>query len=177
MRKVEVCSYQEEWPLLFEKEAEKLQRVFRNELIAIHHIGSTSVPGLQAKPVIDMLPVVNDIQLVANYNQKMRELDYEPMGEYEIPGRRFFRKGGDKRTHHIHIFQIGSDEITRHLAFRDYLRKHPEDKKRYGDLKMKLAQQFPDDMESYIKGKERLVKEIERKGLTWYQELKKQKSL
>ncbi|MDX8047180.1 GrpB family protein [Gracilibacillus sp. S3-1-1] len=172
MRKVEVCPSNENWPSMFEAEAKKLQSIFGQEMIAIHHIGSTSVPGLQAKPVIDMMPVVKNIDDVDAFNQEMNKLGYECKGENGISGRKYFQKGGDDRTHHVHIFQHGSDEINRHLAFRDYLRSHPEDRERYGTLKERLAQQFPDDMISYMEGKDGLVKEIEAKALKIWDEQK-----
>lgn len=153
---------------MFEEEAEKLKLIFGEELVAIHHIGSTAVPGLKAKPIIDILPVVKDISLVDNYNQAMWDIGYDSKGENGILGRRYFRKGGDNRTHHIHIYQDGSHEITRHLAFRDYLQNHPDVMRSYGDLKEKMAQQFPYDIESYINGKNPLAKEIELKALDWY---------
>src|SRR5947209_8072592 len=122
--RVQVVAYRDEWVELFRREAEQLGRVFGDELIAIHHIGSTAVPGLQAKPVIDMLPVVRQIERVDAFDPAMRALGYEPMGEYGIPGRRYFRKGGDDRTHQAHAFQQGDPNVERHLAYRDYLRAH-----------------------------------------------------
>ncbi|MEQ2528397.1 GrpB family protein [Bacillaceae bacterium CLA-AA-H227] len=170
MRKVEVSSYNEKWTVLFEQEAEKLKLIFGNEIVAIHHIGSTAVTGLKAKPIIDIMPVVRDISLVDKYNEKMRDIGYEPKGENGIPERRYFQKGGDDRTHHVHIYQVGSPEIKRHLAFRDYLQKHSDEMKSYGELKEKLAQQFPFDIESYINGKESFVKKTEAKALEWAKE-------
>lgn len=117
------------------------------------------------------MPVVQDIGLIDQYNQAMRNIGYEPKGENGIPGRRYFQKGGDNRTHHVHIYEVGSEEIKRHLAFRDYLKSHPEVMKRYGELKERLAQQFPYDIDSYIKGKELLAKEIEEKALKWIEEI------
>jgi GrpB-like predicted nucleotidyltransferase (UPF0157 family) len=155
---------------MFAKEAEKLNLTFGKEIVDIYHIGSTSVPGLKAKPIIDIMPVVKDIQMVDHYNVQMMKIGYEPKGENGIPGRRYFQKGGDDRSHHVHIYQFGSDEIKRHLAFRDYLRRHPDVKKSYGELKEKLAQQFPYDIESYINGKTDLVSEIEVKALNWFNE-------
>ncbi|AGK54466.1 GrpB family protein [Bacillus sp. 1NLA3E] len=151
MRKVEVCSYNEKWAQMFMEEAEKLNHIFRNEIVDIHHIGSTSVLGLKAKPTIDIMPVVNDINNVDKYNLEMQEIGYEPKGENGIPGRRYFQKGGDNRSHHVHIYQIGSYEIKRHLAFRDYLKSHTDEIKNYGELKEKLA-------------------DIELKALEWYEE-------
>lgn len=168
LRKVEVCSYSKEWSLMFAEEVEKLKLIFGNEIIDIHHIGSTSVPELKAKPIVDIMPVVRDIDHVDKYNQEMQVIGYEPKGENGIPGRRYFQKGGDNRSHHVHIYQVGSYEIKRHLAFRDYLQRHPDVKKSYGELKGRLAKQFPYDIESYINGKEHLVREIEVKALNWY---------
>jgi|SRR5690625_2371715 len=169
VRKVEVCSYHKIWLRQFADEAGKLNRIFQNEIIDIHHIGSTAVPGLRAKPVIDMMPVVKNIVHVDYYNKKMQDIGYEAKGENGISERRFFQKGGDKRTHHVHVFQEESFHIVRHLAFRDYLREHTDEKVRYGNLKENLAKQFPNNTQSYINGKESLVKEIEAKALDWYE--------
>lgn len=167
MRKIEVTPYNKQWAWMYEEEANKLRLIFGEQLVAIHHIGSTPVPELDAKPVIDIMPVVNDIKLVDEHNHFMQEIGYESKGENGITGRRFFQKGGDNRTHHVHIFQVGSIEIERHLAFRDYLREHPKAVQEYGRLKQQLAQQFPYDIESYINGKNHLVLKIERKAIEW----------
>ena len=152
------------------EEAEKLNLIFGDEIIDIHHIGSTAVPGLKAKPIIDIMPVVKDINNVDKYNREMQEIGYEPKGENGIVRRRYFQKGGDNRSHHVHIYQIGSYEIKRHLAFRDYLKLHPNEMKQYGELKEKLARQFPNDIESYINGKDQFVKETELKALEWHED-------
>ncbi|MBA2176065.1 GrpB family protein [Halobacillus locisalis] len=167
MRKVEVYAYDENWPLKFTEEASKLRELFRSELIDIHHIGSTSVPELKAKPIIDIMPVVKDISIVDTYNDAMKGIGYEPKGENGIPGRRYFEKGGNARSHHVHIYQGGSDDITRHLVFRDYLIAHPTERDDYGELKERLARQFPYDIESYINAKNHLVDEIQQKALEW----------
>jgi GrpB-like predicted nucleotidyltransferase (UPF0157 family) len=172
MRKVEVTTYNPQWVAMFEEEANKLREIFGSEIIEIHHIGSTSVPGLKAKPIIDIMPVVRDINRIDEFNAAMIAIGYEPKGENGISGRRYFQKGGDNRTHHVHIYESGNPEIERHLAFRDYLREHQEVAKTYGDLKEKLAKQFPYDIESYIKGKEQLVLEIQRKSISWYRSTK-----
>ncbi|MFC4409056.1 GrpB family protein [Chungangia koreensis] len=168
MRKVEVVAFQSKWHTLFEEEAERLRGVLKNEIVEIHHIGSTSVHGLKAKPIIDMMPVVHDLSRIDAYNDLMQKLGYEPKGENGLAGRRYFQKGGHHRTHHVHIYEKGSPEINRHLAFRDYLRSHPDEREVYGDLKEKLAREFPYDIDSYINGKDEVVKEIERKALAWY---------
>ena len=170
MRKVKVSLYKEKWNQMFIEEAVKLNLIFGKEIIDIYHIGSTAVPGLIAKPIIDIMPVVKDINNVDKYNRTMQEIGYEPKGANGIVSRRYYQKGGDKRSHHVHIYQVGSVEIIRHLAFRDYLIVHPNVMKRFGELKEKLARQFPDDIESYINGKNHFVKVIERKALEWYED-------
>ncbi len=169
--KVIVKEYDPDWVGMFQQEAAMLSKIFGKELITIYHIGSTAVPNLKAKPIIDMMPVVEDIDKVDQYNDAMIALGYEPMGEFGIPGRRYFRKGGSKRTHQVHIFQVGSKDITRHLAFRDYLLVHPEKAKEYGELKAVLAQQHPDDIEAYSDGKDDFVKNTEKAALAWYKKV------
>lgn len=173
MRKVEVIAYSEDWKKNFDEEARRIEQIFGSEIIAIHHIGSTSVKDLSAKPIIDMMPVVRDIRKIDANNNAMIAIGYKPKGENGLPGRRYFQKGGDNRTHHVHIYGLGNPEIERHLAFRDYLRLHSDIAKEYGDLKVALAKQFPYDMEAYINGKEQLAKEIEQKAIRWYKSTEK----
>ncbi|MFD1361807.1 GrpB family protein [Lentibacillus salinarum] len=170
MRKIEVVPYDALWPLLFDIEVEKLLGVLSHEILAIYHIGSTSVDGLYAKPVIDIMPVVRNISRIDRFTSGMEPLGYEGKGENGIVGRRFFMKGGDDRTHHVHIFEVGSPHIKRHLAFRDYLRQHPRTAEHYSSLKLDLAAHFPDDMDAYIDGKNRFVQETEQKALAWYRQ-------
>jgi GrpB-like predicted nucleotidyltransferase (UPF0157 family) len=168
--RVIVVPYSEEWPRLFREEADRIREALGDEVVEVHHIGSTSVPGLQAKPVIDLMPVVRDIARVDAYNGAMAALGYEGLGENGIPGRRFFRKGGDERTHNVHVFQVGDLGVERHLAFRAYLVAHPEVAVRYGALKADLARRFPEDIEGYMDGKDAFVKEVERQALAWYRD-------
>lgn len=167
MRKVDVMPFSERWCIEFEKEAAALHGIFGSEIIEIHHIGSTSVHGLSAKPIIDIMPVVKDILQVDQYDRKMSAIGYEAKGENGIAGRRYFQKGGDERTHHVHFYEKGSPEIERHLAFRDFLRAHPGKAKVYGDIKEKLAQEFPYDIESYIEGKAEFAARIEQEAIEW----------
>jgi len=168
MRKVEVEPYCGNWAVRFEEEASQLRSIFGDALVGIHHIGSTSVPGLGAKPINDILPVVSRIDEVDNFNTQMADIGYEAMGEFGIAGRRYFRKGGDDRTHHTHVFEMGDENIVRHLAFRDYLRARPDVAAEYGELKQRLAAQFPEDVDAYIDGKDAFVREKEREALAWY---------
>lgn len=168
--KVMVTAYNPQWPDMFENEAAKILEVFGENLVSVHHIGSTSVPGLKAKPIIDIMPVARDVAIIDQYNDKMMTLGYEPMGEFGIAGRRYFRKGGDARTHQVHFFQMGSLDIERHLAFRDYLRRHPNEAENYAQLKETLAKRFPDDIEGYSDGKNDFIKELEKRAITWFRE-------
>ncbi|WP_459500238.1 GrpB family protein [Bacillus sp. C1] len=106
-----------------------------------------------AKPIIDIMPVVRDINRIDEFNTSMVTISYKPKGEYGISQRRYFQKGGDNRTHQVHIYQLGNSEIDRHLAFRDYLQAHPNAAKKYGDLKEDLSKRFPYSIELYIKGR------------------------
>ena len=166
---IRVVPYNPEWPAAYEHEAATIARILGNELVAIYHIGSTSVPGLAAKPVIDIMPTVRSIEAIDRFDASFEVLGYECMGEFGIPGRRYYRKGGEERTHQVHIFGRNTvRDIERHLAFRDYLRAHPATAHRYGELKKSLARRFPDDIEGYCDGKEVFMQELERAALTWY---------
>jgi GrpB-like predicted nucleotidyltransferase (UPF0157 family) len=163
-----VVPYNPDWERFFAREAQLIRGVFGDELVEIHHIGSTAVRGLQAKPVIDMLPIVRQIERVDDFNEALVRLGYEPMGELGIPGRRYFRKGGDDRTHQAHVFQADDSNIERHLAYRDYLRAHPDVAAEYGILKADLARRFPEDIYGYMDGKDTFVKRVEQDALRWY---------
>jgi GrpB-like predicted nucleotidyltransferase (UPF0157 family) len=168
---VRVVPYNSEWVSMFQQEVRLLQPVFGDELVAIHHIGSTSVPELAAKPIIDIMPVVQHIERVDDCNNAIQALGYEAMGELGIAGRRYFRKGGDDRTHQVHAFQVDDlHNIERHLAFRDYLRTHSDVAAQYAALKVELAQLFPEDILGYMDGKDAFIKAIERAALLWYHE-------
>jgi GrpB-like predicted nucleotidyltransferase (UPF0157 family) len=145
-RIVEVVDYRMEWPALFEAEAARITVIFGDDLLALHHIGSTAITGMAAKPVIDILGEARDILAVDPHNDAMMTAGFLAMGEDGLPGRRFFIKGGDARTCHVHIYQTGHRDIERHLAFLDYLRSHPDSAREYAVLKRSLAAQFATDI-------------------------------
>jgi GrpB-like predicted nucleotidyltransferase (UPF0157 family) len=169
MRKVEVVPHDRNWQSLFDRESHQLSEAFGDNAIAIHHIGSTSIDTIYAKPIIDILIEVRSIAKVDDRNYSIASLGYLAMGEFGITGRRFFRKDNRDgiRTHHIHTFETGSAQVIRHLAFRDYLRSHPEDAQQYSNLKQQLAQKYPDDIESYMDGKDAFIKAIDKKAVAW----------
>ncbi|WP_409251257.1 GrpB family protein [Bacillus sp. SCS-153A] len=168
-RKVEVTPYDPHWKEWFFEEKERLGKVFAGDYAAIHHIGSTSVEGLAAKPIIDFLIEIPNIQIADDRTVELEGLGYTGKGENGIPGRRYFfyenREG--ERLYHVHIFPRGSKEIERHLAFRDYLKAFKDEAKRYGSLKMELASRYPMDIDAYIDGKNALVQEMEKKAIEW----------
>jgi GrpB-like predicted nucleotidyltransferase (UPF0157 family) len=163
-----VVSYNSAWPGLAENEIRRIQSVCPGKFAALEHIGSTSVPGLAAKPVIDLLGEVREIDMADACSEALAALGYRGKGEYGIPGRRyFFREEGESHTHHLHVFASADPGLRRHRAFRDYLRTHPGEAAAYGALKASLAQHYPDDIEAYMEGKNAFVKELELKALTW----------
>lgn len=165
--KVRLSNYCEEWVRMFQDEVEFLETIFKDEIVRFEHFGSTSVPGMKAKPVIDMMCIVKNIQRIDLYNDEMLSYEYDIAGEWGISGRRLFRKGGDTRTHHIHFYQLDNPEIERHLIFRDYLRCHPEEVVRYSRFKEELSQRF-EDTSGYSPAKKTFVKEMEQQAFSWF---------
>ena len=173
LQQIVVVEYNPEWKQMFDEEASAIKQILGTELIEIHHIGSTSVTGLKAKPIIDIMTVVKDIAHVDRLNSEFEKIGYECMGEFGILGRRYFRKGGDNRTHQVHIFgESSKKDIERHLAVRDYLRNHVDVAKKYAELKSRLALLFPDDIDGYSDGKDDFVKQMEQEALIWYRKKK-----
>lgn len=167
-RKIELIPYDPAWPDLFLAEARKIGTALGEEMLSIHHIGSTAVPGTKAKPIIDILAAVRDINKIDALNGQMVGLGYEPRGEFGIPGRRFFVK--DKkgiRTHNLHVFQADSPELARHVDFRDYLRAQPDVAQTYSRLKQELANKFGEDREGYTEAKTPFIRAIEQKAREW----------
>lgn len=158
------------WPAAFAREARRISASLSPLQAVLHHIGSTAIRGIHAKPIIDMLLVVPDVWALDHRGEDMRALGYEAMGEFGIPGRRYFRKSdaAGRRTHHVHAFESGSPHVQRHLAFRDYMNSHASAAQAYGVLKQTLAATFPRDIEAYVAGKNSFIQEHEAKALAYY---------
>ena len=156
---VRIVPYDPEWPALFEAESRRLLSVVAPLLILLEHTGSTSVPGLAAKPVLDILGGVPDSAAVQPYVAPLIASGYVHRGEQGIPGREFFRRG-EPRAYHLHLTSVGSAFWREHLAFRDYLRAHPAARDEYAELKRALAARFPNDREAYIAGKAPFVRQV-----------------
>lgn len=166
--KVVVLSYQKEWQTDFQKIAEELRAVLGELAIKIEHVGSTAVEGLAAKPIIDIDVVIaqeTDLSMVV---EKLASIGYVHEGNLGIDGREAFAYSGKEhlQCHHLYVCPEESKELKRHLAFRDYLRNHPDAVATYGAVKMEAAQLFPENIESYIAYKSSVIEEI-------YKELEK----
>ncbi|SFT63668.1 GrpB domain, predicted nucleotidyltransferase, UPF0157 family [Pseudovibrio denitrificans] len=166
-RKVKVVDAQARWAEDFQQEQEVLYDLLGDIVEGIHHIGSTSVPDLAAKPIIDILLEVSDIEALETQSAKLINIGYVAKGEHGIKGRRYFEKGGDDRTHHLHAFKTGDPHVYRHLAFRDYLKAHPEVREKYAHLKKKTAQDVNGDVVGYREGKSDFVELHLAKAIDW----------
>lgn len=149
MRTIAVVPYDEKWPEAFNTESLLLQTLLGEVAKAIHHIGSTSVYGLSAKPVIDILLEVADINELARCNAAIISAGYVARGENGISGRRYFIKGGERRSHQVHAFAAGDEQIIRHLAFRDYLRENRDIAATYAEIKREAASLCNNDAQGY----------------------------
>ncbi|MEM1322367.1 MAG: GrpB family protein [Bacteroidota bacterium] len=165
---ITVVDHHSGWANKFNKESQLLRNLLGDALVNVHHIGSTAVPGLKAKPIIDIMLEVRELSLLDEQRVLFEKMGYEVMGEMGISGRRYFRKGGDRRTHQIHAFQSGDTNLVRHLAFRDYLMVNKKVAEEYGILKFNIAQRCNNDIERYSEEKNDFVKYHEKKALEWY---------
>lgn len=166
-RRIRVAAHDSAWAGRFSEAAEALAQAF-GAVVAIHHIGSTSVPGLAAKPIIDLCVEIDTLARADAREADVVALGYEALGEHGLPRRRYYRREENgERTHHVHLWAAGDPEVARHLAFRDYLIAHPDVADRYGDLKTALAAQFEWDVDGYIAGKDAFVEDIEVQALRW----------
>ena len=167
VRRMTVVVYSTDWPMLYEQDAALLRAALGDMLVRCHHIGSTSVPGLAAKPIIDILLQVQSVEGLDKRNAAMLDLGYRPKGEFGIPGRRYYPKGGDERTHHVHAFAVGDPEVVKHLAFRDYLRAHPSTVAEYAAVKREAAAKHATDPEGYVAFKHEFVERMVAEAVHW----------
>ena len=175
-RVIEVVDYDADWIGAFENEAAMLAPLFGQRLLEVHHIGSTAVPELQAKPIIDILVVLDDTGDINSFNPALEALGYRARGECldapipGTPGRFYFSKDTNGvRSHQVHVCAEGHREILDKLAFRDYLRAHECEAAAYGDLKRRVAVDHPFDIVGYIRAKDDFVKSALVDALRWYE--------
>jgi GrpB-like predicted nucleotidyltransferase (UPF0157 family) len=167
--RIQVVPHDSAWRGQFEDEAKRIAAALGEMVVRSHHIGSTAIPGIWAKPIIDMLLEVESVARLDDRRSDLEALGYEALGEFGIPGRRYFRKNDAAgiRTHQIHAFTSESPQVERHLAFRDCMIAHHGAAQTYSALKRKLAQAHPDDIAAYMDGKDPFIKEHEAKALAW----------
>jgi GrpB-like predicted nucleotidyltransferase (UPF0157 family) len=173
-RIITICNYQDNWPRLYAAESSTIRPVFGRELQAMEHIGSTSVPGLRAKPTIDIMVVVDPASDITSFYGGMETAGYVCRGECldaripGTPGRHFFSKHkDDQHFAHVHVCRTGHFQIREFLALRDFLRAHPDVAKAYGDLKVRLAKRFSLENFQYMVGKDQFVKDLIAQSLSW----------
>ena len=157
-----VLPYDEGWKQDFLKIKQELQDALGQLAIDIEHVGSTSVEGLSAKPIIDIDVVIEDNTVLKDAVAALERAGYEHEGNLGIPGREAFRYEGKEhlRTHHLYVCPKDSPELKRHIAFRDHLRSHPEAVKEYSRIKEEGAKLYPYDIDSYIEYKSPLINRI-----------------
>jgi GrpB-like predicted nucleotidyltransferase (UPF0157 family) len=165
---IEVRDYDLKWPVLFDEESARLRRAFGPTLVAIEHVGSTSIPGLAAKPIIDLLVGVRSLtEAKPICVEPLHALGYTYIPQYEtwLPGELFFRKGiPGPWTHHVHAMEPSNPRWQEFLLFRNYLRSHSETASAYGDLKRSLALAFKDDIEGFRNAKSPFVRTVTEKA-------------
>lgn len=167
---VRLVPYDPEWPNLAKIHSARLS-VLGSVLVALHHIGSTAVPGLAAKPIIDMMPVVTFLGDLDRGRSRVEALGYDWHGELGIPGRRYctLAEESGNRIVQLHFFAWNSPHVTRHLAFRDFLRAHPEEMEAYEKEKRRARDLYPDDSHAYSDEKAAWIQAAEARALKWFE--------
>ncbi len=164
--KIEIVEYDPAWPKLFLKEKTALAKALKKfKGLKIEHFGSTSIPGLAAKPIIDIMVAVQNFELWPKLVAPLKAMGYHYWGTHEED--MLFIKGidplGPKRTHHVHIYEFQGPRWKNELAFRDYLRSHEPEAREYESLKRKLAKAYRLNREAYTKGKESYIRSVMKK--------------
>jgi len=164
-----LVAYRSEWPALAAGHAERL-RLLGPILVAVHHIGSTAVPDLVAKPIIDLMPLVTDLTALDRHQTDIEALGYDWHGELGLAGRRYctLADAAGGRVAQLHFFEAGSAQAERHLAFRDYLRAHPAEAGAYGAEKRRARDLHPADSHAYTDEKSAWIRATEARALAWF---------
>ena len=157
MPRVEVVAYNEEWPRIFEQIRSIVWPAVQHAALRMEHVGSTSVPGLKAKPVVDACIVVASTRDVPYVVKGLASVGYTHKGNLGVPDREAFGRPANMPRHHLYLSARDALSLRNHLGVRDYLRAHPDAAKEYGELKASLARQFPEDIDSYIAGKTNFI--------------------
>ena len=169
-RQTSICvmPYDPTWPDRAKRHAEHISEVLGPVLVRWMHIGSTSIPGIHAKPIIDLMPLVTSVEAVDDLRPAIEAAGYDWYGEFGLPGRRYINRDDTttgQRLTNIHIYAADNPEVERHLAFRDYLRGHPAVAREYEAVKIACAEQNPTDIYGYMDCKDSICKRIEREAV------------
>jgi GrpB-like predicted nucleotidyltransferase (UPF0157 family) len=156
------------WPGQARQELRRIGDALGDVALALEHVGSTAVPGLAAKPVLDLLVCVGDLGRRERYVPVLEALGYLFAPAPESPGRHFFARPPERpRSHHVHVCEAGGEDALRHVALRDFLRAHPGEAASYAALKRRLVARHPQDRLAYIDGKAAHLTALERRALAW----------
>ena len=168
--RVELREHDSEWETWALRESERLAKALGPTLVEVHHIGSTAIAGIMAKPIIDLIPVVRTIAEIDEKQSVIEALGYRWRGEFGIVERRFCvltDPETERRIAHLHIFEQGSHQIARHLVFRDYLRAHPDEVHVYEGEKLRAQAIYPDDSQAYSNVKSTWIQACNYRAAEW----------
>ena len=160
MQRITVCDYSENWPKQYEKLRSLIWPTVSAYALDIQHVGSTSVPGLAAKPVIDIDIIIESSKNLPDVLRALASLNYKHRGDLGIVGREAFKKEGAEIAHNLYVCLDGCLALRNHLLLRDHLRENPKDCKTYSKLKRELSEKFSDDIEAYTEGKTKFIIQI-----------------
>ena len=167
-REVELVPHNPEWSHQADQEINRFLEGLSFPIIGIYHIGSTSISGIKAKPILDFVMEVENLENVLSAMSAIEALGYLSKGEFGIPGRQFFTRDTDgERSHHLHVFQKGHPDIERHTIFRDFLRANPDAAREYEKLKEKLAKRFPKQSGDYTAAKSDFILSMDEVARYW----------
>lgn len=164
MDPIEIVEYDPLWPTHFETLLARIAPMLGDTAYTIEHVGSTAVPGLAAKPIIDIDVLLHSVEDLPLAMTRLASVGYAYRGDLGIPGREAFTTPPSDIRHHLYVCPPDSPEYARHLAFRDYLRTHPSEAAAYADLKRGLAAKFRLDRDAYNRGKAHFVENILRRA-------------
>jgi GrpB-like predicted nucleotidyltransferase (UPF0157 family) len=165
---IDVVPHDPQWVGEFEREAAAIRNALSDVLLRIEHVGSTAVPDLPAKPIIDIQVSVRDIEEREAFVRPLERLGYLFAPDPDSPDYHFFGKPRERpRRYHVHVCVAGSGEEMRHLVVRDFLRSHSEEAAKYADLKRELARRTHQDRLAYIEGKEPFMRDLEQWAAAW----------
>lgn len=165
---VRIVDYDRAWPVTAEQELRAIKDALGDVAVGFEHVGSTAVPGLAAKPIVDLQLSVTAMEPRERYVAPLQRLGYLFAPAPESPDYHFFAKPPERpRTHHLHVCQTGSEHELRHVAVRDFLRRHPDEAAAYAALKRAVVARHPQDRLAYIDGKDAYVTALEQRAVTW----------